>query len=249
MANLEIWNKVREVPKEAQKLIKGGRLAGYTDINPMWRLKTLTNQFGLCGFGWKYEITDKWLEKGANDEISAFVEINLFIKQDNEWSAAIPGTGGSSFVAKETRGLYTSDECFKMALTDAIGVACKALGVGADVYWEKDNSKYDGEEKTPEPKPKPKVDKPAPKSKTKQETTGDTEPSGRVKMATKEQIDEITRLAKEKYGDNKEEYKAALKTLHEMGKISTPFPIDRNKNIKWTVEDYKAVKEDLEIPF
>lgn len=71
----------------------------------------------------------------------------------------------------------------------------------------------------------------------------------KVEMATWEQIDEISKLAKGKYGDNKEEYKAALKTLHEMGKISTPFPIDRNKNIKWTVEDYKAVKEDLETPY
>lgn len=29
-----------------------------------------------------------------------------------------------------------------MALTDAISVACKALGFGADVYWAKDATKY-----------------------------------------------------------------------------------------------------------
>ena len=46
-------------------------------------------------------------------------------------------------MAKEKNGPYTSDECFKMALTDAISVACKALGFGADVYWEADRSKYD----------------------------------------------------------------------------------------------------------
>ena len=46
------------------------------------------------------------------------------------------------FVAKESKGLHTSDECFKMAMTDAISVACKALGIGADVYWEKDKTKY-----------------------------------------------------------------------------------------------------------
>ena len=28
--------------------------------------------------------------------------------------------------------------------TDAISVACKSLGVGADVYWDKDSTKYDG---------------------------------------------------------------------------------------------------------
>jgi hypothetical protein len=30
-----------------------------------------------------------------------------------------------------------------MALTDAISVACKALGMGADVYFEKDRTKYE----------------------------------------------------------------------------------------------------------
>lgn len=30
-----------------------------------------------------------------------------------------------------------------MALTDALSVACKALGIAADVYWDKDKTKYD----------------------------------------------------------------------------------------------------------
>lgn len=140
--NLRIYNNVKNVPDTALKLIQAGRLKGKSDINPMWRIKTLTEQFGVCGFGWKYEITDKRLENGANSEISAFVDINLYIQIDREWSAAIPGTGGSSFVANERNGLYTSDECFKMALTDAISVACKALGIGANVYWDKDITKY-----------------------------------------------------------------------------------------------------------
>ena len=45
-------------------------------------------------------------------------------------------------VASESKGLYVNDECYKMALTDAISVACKALGMGADVYWNKDTTKY-----------------------------------------------------------------------------------------------------------
>lgn len=143
MDNLKLYEKVRKVPDEAKKTIGAGRLKGMTDINPMWRIKTLTEQFGVCGFGWKYEITDKRLSDGANGEISAFIDINLYIKLDGEWSEAIPGTGGSSFVASERNGLHTSDECFKMALTDALSVACKALGFGADVYFSKDVSKYD----------------------------------------------------------------------------------------------------------
>jgi hypothetical protein len=141
--NLKIYNAARVVPNEAQKEIQAGRLKGKTDINPMWRIKLLTELFGVCGFGWKYVITKQWIENGGNNEVSAFVNIDLFVKMDGEWSEAIPGTGGSAFIANERNGLYTSDECFKMALTDAISVSCKALGVGADIYWQKDSTKYD----------------------------------------------------------------------------------------------------------
>ncbi len=143
MNNLDIYNKVRAVPQEALKEIQAGRLKGKSDINPMWRIKALTEQFGPCGIGWKYEITKQWIEEGGNGEKAAFVNINLFIKHEGNWSDAIPGTGGSSFVANEKNGPYVSDECFKMALTDAISVSCKALGFGANVYWDKDRTKYD----------------------------------------------------------------------------------------------------------
>ena len=152
MENLAIYNAVRSVPDSAKRQIGAGRLKGKTDINPMWRLKTLTEQFGPCGIGWKYVITDKRLEQGANGEVAAFLDIDLFVKVDGAWSEAIPGTGGSAFVAREKSGLYTSDECFKMALTDAISVACKALGFGADVYWEADRSKYDKPAQVTSPK-------------------------------------------------------------------------------------------------
>lgn len=142
MDNLYLFEKYSAVPNNALKPIKGGRLSGFSDINPLWRIKSLTEAFGLCGVGWKYEITDKKIEQGADGVMCAFVDINLYIKVDGEWSEAIPGTGGSEFVSKEKGGLYTSDECFKMAMTDAISVACKSLGFGADVYWNTTDSKY-----------------------------------------------------------------------------------------------------------
>jgi len=140
--NLELWGRVRAVPPEAKKEIQAGRLKGMTDINPIYRLKTLTEQFGPCGIGWWYEITDKHMERTDGGEVAAFVDINLYYTLDGVASRAVPGTGGSAFIAQEQKGLHVSDECYKMALTDAISVACKALGVGADVYWDKDKTKY-----------------------------------------------------------------------------------------------------------
>ena len=157
MSNMEIYNKVKGVPKNAQKAIKGGRLNGMTDINPMWRIAMLTELFGPCGMGWKYTITRREMIPGANDEVSCFVDVDLFYKWDGVWSEPIPGTGGASYIAKESRGLYTSDECYKMALTDALSVACKALGVGADIYWEGGRSKYSADPQAPsteQPQPK-----------------------------------------------------------------------------------------------
>lgn len=142
MENLELYEKVRAVPEIARKEIKGGRLKGMTDINPMWRIKTLTEQFGVCGIGWKPEIVRTWLDVGVGSEVVANVEIKLYVKVDGVWSDGIPGVGGSRFVAKETGGLFTDDEAYKKAYTDALSVACKSLGIGADVYWEKDSTKY-----------------------------------------------------------------------------------------------------------
>lgn len=144
--NMSLFEQFRVTPNEARKPIQGGRLKGFTDINPMWRFKRLTEVFGPCGIGWRYEIVDQRIVPGHGNEMAAFVDILLYYKKDGEWSAGIPGVGGSSFVTSEKNGVHTSDECFKMALTDAIGTACKALGMSADIYFEKDRTKYNSQD-------------------------------------------------------------------------------------------------------
>lgn len=163
MENLKIYNAVATVPDNAKKTIGAGRLKGMTDINPMWRIKTLTEQFGVCGFGWKYIITDKRVVEGADGVLCAFVDVDLFVKIGDEWSEAIQGTGGSQLVSNEKNGKYTNDECFKMALTDALSVACKSLGIGANVYWAGNGTKYDRPAEEPPKQDAPKVT-PKPKS-------------------------------------------------------------------------------------
>jgi len=141
MNNMDIYDQVRQCPQDALKPIQAGRLKGKSDINPMWRIKMLTQLFGVAGIGWYYTIDKQWME-ACGDEIAAFVNISLYVRVDNEWSKPIQGTGGSMFAAKEKNGVYVSDEGYKMALTDAISVACKALGFAADVYWNTDSTKY-----------------------------------------------------------------------------------------------------------
>lgn len=220
MENLKIYNAVRKVPQEAQKAIGGGRLKGMTDINPMWRIKTLTEQFGPVGFGWYYKITDKRLEKSEQtQEIAAFIEIELYVKVGNEWSMPIVGTGGSSFVVKESKGLYASDECFKMALTDAISVACKALGFGADVYWNKDRTKYDQTQEN------------GAQSDKNQNTTPNTNQPQKVNA---EQLNALYALAKTK-GRTEQEVKDACMTFAKIQTIE-----------QMTIAQYNAVVKKYE---
>lgn len=141
--NMALYEQFRSCPQEAQKTIAAGRLKGMTDINPMWRIKKLTEAFGPCGFGWTATILRTWIEDGNEGERTANVQIALRVKYNGEWSEPIEGIGGAMFIANERSGLHTDDECFKKAYTDAISVACKSLGIAADIYWSKDNeTKY-----------------------------------------------------------------------------------------------------------
>lgn len=108
--NLAIYEKAREVPKTALKQIFGGRLKGMSDINPMFRIKRITEIFGPCGFGWKYEIVEKRFE-AQGQEVKCFIQINLYVKWQGEWSEPIPGVGGAGFVDREKSGLFVNDEC------------------------------------------------------------------------------------------------------------------------------------------
>lgn len=144
MDNMEIFNLVKEVPDEARKKITAGRLKGMTDISPMWRIKKLTELFGPCGIGWWYD-PPHYEYREANGEIKCFCDTNIYYKWGETISKPIPGKGGSGFLVREQKGFYVDDECEKKALTDAISVAAKALGVGADVYMGGDKTKYTGE--------------------------------------------------------------------------------------------------------
>lgn len=182
---MEIYTQCCSTPQNALKPITAGRLKGMSDINPMYRIMILTKMFGPCGFGWKYTIVNKEIKDGANGEKVAIVDINLYVKWNGEWSEAIPGTGGASFIANERNGAYTSDEFYKMALTDALSVSCKALGIGADVYWAAGHTKYDAQHQTAQnrpqqPKAQPLTTTPQPQQNAAQSSTAQPTPRKRL---------------------------------------------------------------------
>ena len=143
MSNMDLWNKVSKPPTSALKTIGAGRLKGKSDVNPQWRYQAMTENFGLCGVGWKYTVDRKWTELGSEGQVMCFADVSLYVRVNGEWSDAIPGSGGSMLVELESKGLHTSDEGYKMAVTDALSVAMKMLGVAAEIYLGNfDGSKY-----------------------------------------------------------------------------------------------------------
>ncbi len=102
--NLRFYSQGCEVPADALKPIRAGRLKGMSDVNPMWRMKRMTEIFGPVGFGWKYEIVKQWTETYGN-EVKCFCVVNLFVRdpETKEWSEPIPGSGGSAIVSMESK--------------------------------------------------------------------------------------------------------------------------------------------------
>ena len=143
--NLHIYRQVRSVPEDAQKPFESSWGKKLTEINSMWRIQKLTELFGPCGEGWFTEVTRQERVDFPNGEVCVFTDINLYLKdtKTGRWSKPIRGTGGNRLVLKNADGLFIDDEAYKKAYTDALGIACKALGFGADIYWGRNDSKYD----------------------------------------------------------------------------------------------------------
>lgn len=143
----EFWDKVSKVPVNYLKPIGFGNLKGKSDINPQWRLKVMSETYGMCGTGWYHSLQERWTTNCDNGELLCFCEVHVFVKHPkNDWSHPIVGIGGNKLIVKNKNGLIPNDEGWKMAYTDALGTALKSLGVASEIYEGNfDGSKYLGD--------------------------------------------------------------------------------------------------------
>lgn len=151
--NMRFYAASAEPPKEAlRSFTRAGGFSG-TDINAMWRIKMLTELFGPCGIGWWTEEVEKTLMEYTSPKgqllYKCFMTINLYYidPATGNVSRPIRGYGGNDWIRLNKNGeRISNDEMYAMAETDAIGKACKKLGIGAKVYWAMDKTKYTIEE-------------------------------------------------------------------------------------------------------
>ena len=131
--NLKLWESVSRVPKEHLKPFNNGKFAG-TAIKPMFFIKKMTEQFGVCGQGWfidrpEFQLVDAGESKLVYSTVSVWVQ----------GGQKVYGIGGD-WAVRNGKG---EDEAFKKAYTDALTNALVKLGVGADIHmglW--DGNKY-----------------------------------------------------------------------------------------------------------
>ena len=235
MENMKHYNNLKAVPRDALKEIGFGKLKGKSDINPQYRYEAMTQEFGVCGIGWKYDIVKTWTQPANDGQVMVFVEIALYIKDGDSWGGGIPAIGGDFLLEKDKNGLHGNDEAYKMATTDALGVAMKMLGVAADVYRGLANdSKYGREKPT-------HIQTPSQPNKTAPVTTqATTQPT--IEMITPPQLQKLQILVKEN-GLSVDDVKAIMAWKYKIDsskkltKVQAGYMIE-NINKLWT--DYIA---------
>lgn len=164
MANMDLWNKYATPPAEALKEFDNGNFKG-TDISPMWRIRCLTEEFGQCGLGWFTEVKEHWTDTVETSDVEQCVTTHMRIwlyycdPVSGEWSKPVEGVGGNTMTlySRKYKSTRANDEAYKMAYTDALGNACKALGFGGSIYWERGYSKYEESYVEPVQPAKPKA--------------------------------------------------------------------------------------------
>jgi len=160
MYGLDKYKSLAVPPTDALKRIDAGKLKGKTDINPQWKIEAMTEAFGLCGVGWKFEIVKTDIHDAMDGQKLIFMTVAVRVKENDTWGEPVYGCGGDFIVEKNKNGLVPNDEAYKMCLTDALGNALKCLGVAADIYRGYEPSKYQRQEYQPQAQPKPQQAKP-----------------------------------------------------------------------------------------
>ena len=138
----ERYTKVSTPPEDALKPIEGGNLKGKTNIDPQWKIEAMTETYGMCGEGWKFETVSTSTFNCPNGQVLLFMKVNLYLKEKEGWSDPIVGFGGDFIVNKNKNGLVPNDEAYKMCLTDALGNAMRNIGMASAVYRGMCDTKY-----------------------------------------------------------------------------------------------------------
>lgn len=138
--SLKIWEALGKTDPAATKSFKrGGGFSG-TAVKPMWIIKRLTEQFGPAGVGWGVNEPRFEVVRGGEHDVLVYCTVSAW---HGDRSNVLWGVGGDKVAGTNKNGVFTDDEAFKKAFTDAINNAFKSIGVAADIHMGLfDDDKY-----------------------------------------------------------------------------------------------------------
>ena len=137
---MEIWNALSKTdPKHTKQFKRAGGFSG-TAMKPIWIVKRMTEQFGVCGQGWGINRPEFQVEH-TPDESLVYCSVSIW---HGDKANEIWGVGGDKVrTTRKSGDVFVDDEAFKKAFTDAVNNALKYLGVGADIHMGQfEDNKY-----------------------------------------------------------------------------------------------------------
>ena len=143
MSNLDLWNKVSTTDPAYTKSFNQG-FSG-TSINSTYLIMQATENWGMIGLGWGYEIVEERTDNGgpvynADGEILGHIQTHtiklcLWVKQGDEYARVehFGHTPYTYYSAKNNKWI-TDQEAPKKSLTDALKKCLSMFGFSADIY-------------------------------------------------------------------------------------------------------------------
>jgi len=143
MSNLDLWNKISTTDPAYTKAFSQG-FSG-TSINSTYLVMKATEQWGLIGFGWGYEIIEERVDTGepihdVNGEILGHlqthtIKLSLWVKQGDE-IGRVEHFGHTPYIyySKKNSRFITDQEAPKKSLTDALKKCLSMYGFSADIF-------------------------------------------------------------------------------------------------------------------
>lgn len=143
--NLKLWNAVSKTDTSATKTSnQGGR--EQTSINGYWMVKQATEQFGMVGIGWGWDVLEERWDDGAMIAIKQddgttrleqskthTIKLKLWFIVDGK-RGEITQYGHTQAIYKSKWGVSDDGEAPKKSLMDAIKKSLSMLGFSSDIF-------------------------------------------------------------------------------------------------------------------
>lgn len=146
--NLAIWSAVEKTdPAHTKTFTRAGGFSG-TAVNQAYQARRATELFGPIGIGWGFDEIEHQIVEGAGGDKVWFSKVKLWYQHPTGHELGgrrgeVVQWGATTFVGKNSKGLFTDEEAGKKSITDAVGKCLSLLGFSADVYLGQfDDQKY-----------------------------------------------------------------------------------------------------------